>query len=237
MDKVKATVVTATIGRPELLRAVRSVYNQTEKDYQHLIIVDGEQYRHRVENILTVFGSTYPKDKINVVVLPYSLGGYGGPAYSIGPAISVGKYVCNLDDDNWLEPNHLESLFDAMDANGSPAWAYTLRNIAVDGKIVCRDECESMGYLRTVWSRPKEHHIDTGAFFLPRSTAVEMAHNWQHGEATINDRLFYASLKERHPNYTCTNKYTYNYYTTLGAKVDPRYFIEGNKSVVPNIIA
>lgn len=224
--------ITATTGRIELLRCIRSVYNQTYTNYQHLIIVDGEEHRTKVNGILNIFKNEGGSlDKINVVYLPYALKRYGGPIYSIGPTISKGDYIINLDDDNWIEPNHIESLLEAVNYNYHE-WAYCLRNITVNGTFICQDNCVSLGYLHPLWHIPTEYHIDTSCIFLPRKIALEMAHFWSSNteNSYINDRIFYSNLKTKYSNYVCSMKHTVNYEVNTEI-YDVNYYLNGNKEM------
>ena len=99
-DNPLVSVITATIGRDDLYRCIESVSKQTYKNYQHLIVVDGEVHRPKVEKILEKFKSDNAEafKKIDVMYLPYPKKNWGGPVYSIGPKISKGDYICCCDD-------------------------------------------------------------------------------------------------------------------------------------------
>lgn len=223
------TIATATIGRPDLLRTLRSVASQTEQNYQHLLIVDGQEHKGKVETILRVFADEHDLSKISTVVLPYNLGGYGGPAYSLAPTLAKGEYICNLDDDDWIEPNHLSSLLNAL--SYYHRWSYCLNNIAVEDTIVCQDNCCALGYIHPIWKYPTEYHIGTGGMLLPKYIAKELASYWEgdNSPAILNDRMFYSVLKTKYPNYVCTMEYTFNYTTSYGGKNDTNFYLMGNK--------
>ena len=47
-------VITPTTGSPELVDAIQSVQNQTNKVVEHLLVVDGVRFSDRVDNTLYV---------------------------------------------------------------------------------------------------------------------------------------------------------------------------------------
>jgi glycosyltransferase involved in cell wall biosynthesis len=205
-QKPLVSVITPTIGRPELRRCIMSVFNQSYKNIQHIIVVDGESHRRTVEKVLRGLNKPISGD-LKIVYLPYSTGGWGGRIYAAFPALASGDYIVNCDDDNWFETNHVESLLKSI---GSYQWAYSLRNIAY-GKCIVRDVCESLGYLHPVWNLPKEHHIDTNCYFLPKKVALRTASFWLKENSRENDWQFYRALRKLFPHYTCTKEHTVNY--------------------------
>ena len=120
---MKIAIVCSTYYRPDnrslfyLERAMRSVYNQTFKDYQVYLI--GDDYANKGQ-----FQKIANKYKVRSVNLPesierqkYAFGTYplfcsGGltPALKgIEMALADGyEYICHLDHDDWWEPSHLE---------------------------------------------------------------------------------------------------------------------------------
>lgn len=205
--KPLVSVITPTIGRPELRRCIMSVFNQSYKKIQHIIVVDGESHRREAEKVLRGLSKRI-RGRLEIVYLPYSTGQWGGCIYATFPALASGDYIVNCDDDNWFKTNHVESLLKSI---GSYQWAYSLRNI-VYGKCIVRDVCESLGYLHPVWNKPKEHHIDTNCYFLPKKVALHTASFWFKEEnSRQNDRQFYRALRKLFPRYTCTKEHTVNY--------------------------
>ena len=101
------TVITPTIGSPKLLDAITSVLNQTYK-CNHVIVVDGRDYANQVLNIID------PR-LVNIVVSPENTGKtggnfYGHRIYAAYPHLINSDYILFLDEDNWYEPNHVETL-------------------------------------------------------------------------------------------------------------------------------
>lgn len=215
------SVITATIGRSELRRCIMGVYNQSYKNIQHIIVVDGNIHKRAANKVLRGL-SRKVRNSLEVVYLPYSTGVWGGCIYAAFPVIAKGDYIVNCDDDDWFEKNHVESLLKIID---SYQWAYSLRNIAY-ARCIVRDVCESLGYLHPIWNLPKEHHIGTTCYFLPKKVALRIAPFWFCEERVGNDRQVYGALRKWFPHYICSKKHTVN------SKISQRllrFFLKGTK--------
>ena len=213
VKKLSVAVVTATTGRQSLVRAIESVKNQTYP-CRHYVFVDGmfdvpaEAYGHGV----------------NFIQLPVSTGSNG---YMNAGIIAASAYlvpddlICWLDDDNWFEPEHVESLLTAIEGK---SYAYSLRKLVTqDGQFFANDDWESLGH-------HGEHGlIDVNCYLMSRALAVQIAPAWyqQQDGYMVGDRYMFASLKANNIPYGTSGKYTVNY--TLGAKKDLRaWFRQGN---------
>lgn len=220
--KPLVSVITPTIGRPELRRCITSVFYQSYKNIQHIIVVDGETHRRAVRRVLQGLGKRI-RARLEVVYLPYSTGQWGGRIYAAFPVLANGDYIVNCDDDNWFEKKHVESLLKSI---GSYQWAYSLRNL-VDKQCIVKDVCESLGYLHPIWNSPREHHIDTSCYFLPKKVALRIAPFWFKESSRQNDRQFYRALRGLFPRHVCTRKYTVNY--TIPRRKYLPFFVNGTE--------
>lgn len=123
MSKTVA-VITSSIGRPELTKAISSVKQQTYP-CKHYIFVDGAQFEEQVRAIV---GSD---PDLVVTYLPMNTGANGwvnSSINAIAPFFLVKEYIiCYLDDDNWYEPNHIEVVVNALEKNKAD-FTYSLRN-------------------------------------------------------------------------------------------------------------
>ena len=107
------TVITPTIGSPKLKDAIDSVSNQTYK-CKHLIVCDGTEYFDQVYK-LSVGGD------IQFCVTPENTGKtggnfYGHRIYAAYPHLVNSDYILFLDEDNWYEPNHVETLIETIES-------------------------------------------------------------------------------------------------------------------------
>jgi glycosyltransferase involved in cell wall biosynthesis len=120
------TVITATIGDKRLSRCVQSVQQQTFERIQHLVVVDGPEHRQKAMEIMQSVGQM-PK-KVFLIPLPFPTGRSGWCGHRIYGAYSFlcnTEFVCYLDEDNWFEPDHVESLV-AEIRRTSASWGFSL---------------------------------------------------------------------------------------------------------------
>ena len=120
-------VVTPTIGSPKLRDAIDSVLNQTYKNINHLIVIDGSENAVNAYNQIPL----QMKDRIGVLTLPYNTGKTGGNFYGHRiyagiPHLLNADYIFFLDEDNWIDSTHVESLVDTVQGYD---WAFSLRKI------------------------------------------------------------------------------------------------------------
>ena len=227
--KPLVTVVTATIGTPYFLRNMLSVISQTYSNVQHLVVIDGEHHRKKVEAQMEKY---VPSD---VLVLPYPTGTdqYNGHRiYAAATYLAKGDYIMYLDEDNWIEPNHVESLVKCLEVRPN-SYACSLRKITdMDGNFICNDDCESLGNWPSVLN---DHFIDVNCFFFPKNLALQLTPIWyrraRHPEDQPEvDRALTMVLKDNKINCCVSGEYTVNYRAGNRAdSVRPEFFIEGNK--------
>lgn len=203
-----AAVVIVTVLRPELLRAVRSVYEQDiEGRVQVLVGIDkpfGDPAiletleRERPEGIaLTVLDLGYSTSQRNGGL--YSAQD-GGALRTILSFAANSRYVAYLDDDNWLAPNHLSSLKDAIRGKG---WAYSLRRL-VDGptmQSLAVDEWHSVGPGRGSFRDTLGGFADPNTLMIDKLKCSAALHHWSSGTLDLNagDRGFYQALSGMAP--------------------------------------
>lgn len=231
MTKPLVTIITATTGNELVRQNIDSVLNQTYDNIQHLVVVDGKHPHADV--IISDYGSQVEK-KIDVLRLPYATGIeqynghriYGGCTY-----FAKGEYIMFLDEDNWLEPNHVESLVNVVQQSNT--WAFSLRKIVdFEGNYICNDDCESLGKWESVIN---DYFVDVNCFFLPRDLALQFSPGWYRRarhpqEQPEVDRLL--SMWLRGNKFTCntSGEYTVNYRAGNRAdSVQKEFFLKGNE--------
>ena len=219
---MKVAVVTPTIASEHLAKCIDSVDKQTYEDLTHYIFIDGCQYEPKAREILV--GSS----KTRMIELEENVGKgwYGHRVYAACSFLVNADVICYLDEDNFFEPNHIETVVKKLQEGND--WVYSLRNIHdKEGKFLCEDNCESLGKW-PVYFNPEVHHIDTSCFAVRRDVAVRIGHAW-YGQWGA-DRQFFGALKNHFPKYSCTNQYTTNYRLDGNENsVNEEFFIEGNK--------
>lgn len=239
---MKVSVITPTTGNPFLKECIESVRNQTYKNIEHIVVVDGKSRWEQAEKVL--FEAAFPRGESSsdrLLVLPYPTGTdrynghrvYGGTTY-----FADGDYHLWLDDDNVLEPDHVEKLVNLVQEKNLD-WAYSLRKIIdKDGKVLCLDDCESLGMWASIL-HPQDFFVDVNCYFVKKEVAVQITPVWyrkfrEPGQMEI-DRAIAAVLM--HPNnklkFDCTRDYTVRYRVgNTGLSVQAEFFLKGNEAML-----
>nr|WP_314740115.1 glycosyltransferase family A protein [uncultured Haemophilus sp.] len=240
-------IITSTIGRPHLERAILSVQKQTYP-CKHYVFVDGEQFAADAKRIL----DKYPD--VVATYLPMNTGANGWTNSSINaiaPFLVKEDVICYLDDDNWYEPNHVENSLNVLNETKAD-YVFALRNLYSDEEeFVCEDLLESIGHYENNLPNPykfnvtinnktfscqtvvhkKDGHIDTNCYMIKRDMALRVSRFWYSGKH--NDTNFYAALKQIEAVGKCSKAFTVNYFIEP-EKWDPGFF-ETVKSMAPGM--
>jgi hypothetical protein len=226
------TVITSTIGRPELRQCALSVQQQIVP-CRHMIFANGEKYWVDAERSLFHHScATAEKFFLREETGYYGLGtGSSADVYSAAPFLTNSEWVLFLDDDNWIEPNHVESLLTLVKKHDLK-WAYSLRRfVAPDGSVICDDDWDSLGHHNGIL-------VDQSCYFVHRSLAKRFANAWSvkgdvpgFGELIIGDRAFFACLKDSGARGGCTGLVTVNYRVGATLPADPAGYLEMSETV------
>lgn len=228
---LKALVITPTTGSSELVDAINSVLNQTYSDVEHLIVVDGFKFSERTSETLKQ-ANIQVGGKLLRADIPFNTGGTGFYGHRVMAAFGHlinHDCVLFLDQDNWFENNHVETLVNEIKTLNVD-WAYSLRKIFTPEKeFVCEDNCESLGRW-PVWVNENAYLIDSSSYCFKVPFFRQICHLWDHGWGA--DRRFYTIVKEhlKHQTYSCSGQHTLNY--RLGGNegsVTGDFFIQGNQ--------
>lgn len=222
-------VITPTIGSPKLEDAIRSVQAQTYSNINHLLVVDGEQYKNAVYDVVLETAGNLP----TIQVLPYNTGKTGGSFY--GHRIYAGvphflndDYIFFLDEDNWYEEDHVASLVEVLDRGND--FAYSLRKIFnPDKSYVADDNCEALGKWPIYFSHEDPQYlVDTSAFAFNRKFLQQTCHHWHHGWG--GDRYYLYNAFRYNPKWDTNRKHTLCYRLDGNpGSVNADFFIKGNE--------
>ena len=197
---MRVIVITPTTGKDTVNRAMESVTDQTIPT-EHLIVEDG-----KLTN-MHIFETGMRK----VMRLPENVGGngwYGHRVYAAMPLMVNADYILFLDEDNWFEPNHVETMINKIKSKDL-MWSYSLRRICNEaGEYIGDDDCESLGR----WPAFYDHtlnFVDTNCYCFKREYLVNVAHSF-YGQWGA-DRPFYKSASTNLPSFGCTGEATVNY--------------------------
>ena len=196
-------VITPTTGKDTIKKAVISVAKQTVPT-EHLLVFDGKEVQEKMSK-------WYLLDNVTTITLPENVGGngwYGHRVYAAMPLIVNADYILFLDEDNWFEPNHVETMINKIKSKDL-MWAYSLRRICDErGQYVLDDDCESLGRYPTFYDHLL-NFVDTNCYCFRRDYLVDVAHHF-YGQWGA-DRPFYKAAASGLPSFGCTGEATVNY--------------------------
>lgn len=240
---MKVSIITATVGKPELERCIASVRNQTYDNIEHIVVVDGQERWGATQGILYNLGFPIGGERGSlsneyVCVLPYPTGTNrfnGHRIYGSFIHLVNGDFIIWLDDDNTLEPNHIESLV-KLAKKDDLHWAYSFRKIVDENyNFICNDDCESLGKWKSVLN---DNFVDVNCFFVRKDLALQISPIWyrqarQPGVMEV-DRALSAVLMNSQNNLKFDTTYEYSVNYRVGStelSVRKEFFIEGNKKM------
>lgn len=228
-------VITGATGHPNLAKCIRSVQAQTAADVEHLVVIDGSERAAAVNVALAALSS---RERLKTIELPHATGKNGWGGHRINgamPAIAMSEYVCWLDEDNWIDPDHVTTLM-ASAAETQAGWSFALRNLVNSaGEFIARDDCESLGNLHATWIDPSTHHVDTNCYLLHRDLAIRTSSIWNRpgrhtGQPRMGpDRMLCNVLLKLAPTVKSTRRHTVHY--AVGSQpgsVPLKFFLDGN---------
>ena len=221
---MSAVVIIPTTGDPEVRQAIESVLNQNYPTKCYLVC-DGEKFRGKVK---TIADDYLGNPNFQVCYLPENVGAngfYGHRIYAGFSHLVSDDYVLFLDQDNWLNENHVSSCVEIINKKNLE-WTYSLRNIYnKNAKFLLSDNCESLGKWQA-WTNT--HHIDTNCYCIRREVLIKLASAWHGGWG--QDRVFFQTIATYFKNFDCTGKYTVNYRLDGNeGSVTKEFFEQGNK--------
>jgi glycosyltransferase involved in cell wall biosynthesis len=201
---LSVAVVTSTQGRNTICQALESVRKQTYKGkVRHYVFAHGQPHHVKVDILL----EDYPY--VEGVYLPNANGGNGyamAPVFAMAPYVIEEDVICFLDDDNWYEPDHIESLVGMIEAHNLD-WAYSLRKIVDnEGKFICEDNCESLGCIPNATGH---YLVDNSCYVVRADVARRHSHAWY--VPVTSDRNFQAALMHAKHTTGTTGKHSVNY--------------------------
>lgn len=221
---MSAAVVTTTNGRASLKKTVESVYNQT-RACRHYIVTDG---------IMSLNDFAAMKDEYQNSETLWCSQKVGGKNLEARRLLAASSFLIKedviffLNDDDWYEPDHVESLMQIIEDGND--WAYSHRKIYDEkGKYVCHDLCESLGEEHEIWNSPGEHFVETCSVACKTEMMVRLAQvYWPAGWGP--DRVFYHYAKQMFPKFKGSKKATMCF--TVGGNemsVQKEFFLIGNE--------
>lgn len=237
---MKVSIITPTTGNPMLASCINSVREQTYKNIEHIVVVDGKERWGKADEIL--LAAEFPSGaNEHVCVLPYPTGinRYNGHrVYGAATYFADGDYHIWLDEDNALEPNHVESLAKLVQEKNLD-WAFSFRKIIDENdQYICEDNCESLGLWASIL-HPEDYFVDVNCYFVKKQVAIGMSPVWyrkfrEPGQIEI-DRAIASVLmnKQNKLKFDTTRDYTVRYRVgNTGLSVQREFFEKGNAEML-----
>jgi glycosyltransferase involved in cell wall biosynthesis len=224
MSEKSALIVIPTTGSSTLEDAVCSAVSQTYRNTEVWVIIDGPKFKNSAESVLV----KYPT--VKTMVLPANTGSNGWYGHRIYAAVSYlfdHDYILYLDQDNWFEPHHVETMVECCEKNNWQ-WCHGLRKIHdARGRYICDDDCESLGRW-PIYISDQHHLVDTSTYCIRKDIIVNLATAWYSGWG--GDRRFYSIISHHVQNFGCTGKATVCYRLDGNPNsVNADFFLQGNQ--------
>ena len=164
MDNLVVTVIVPTIGRPSLTGAISSVLQQSYRDWQILIVVDGYQFEDATRRLL----NNIDQSQVVLIVIPHS----GEPAVPRNKGLSMcsSEIVAFLDDDDEWHPKKLEIQIGA----------FTNSVVGVACNATAQSASGNLTYFTappetiSAWSLAHENQIITSSILCRRKPLVDV---------------------------------------------------------------
>ena len=233
-------IVTPTTGSSVLkdcIESVQSLFVPEGITVKHLIVIDGQEYDEKVNEILKTVSWSKIIEPV-YLSLHDNIGGNGFVShrtYASAPYLVNEKWITFLDQDNFVSEDHIAAFKESVIDKGCD-WGFTRRNIVdPSGNFVCKDECESLGPDVCTCLNSSDYLVDTNCYFFNREkVAVKISPVW-YGKARQpnemeRDRAVCLFLKHNFKNYSGTNKFTLNYRVAgRSDSVQAEFFLRGNQ--------
>jgi hypothetical protein len=228
-----AVVITPTTGLPFLAKAMESTNTQP---CEHWIVIDGAEHAQKVADILQA--GDYVNKKI--ILLPENTGKphqhwsrkdgvkfFGNRIYAGISNLVNAEHVLFLDEDNWFDPNHVETMLHMLNATGRDhEWCYSLRKcVDQHDNYLFNDDCDSLGIFAS-WKNINLVDMNCYCFkteFLMKiNSTLQTDYYWTD---RLLSRVAVSTAKDYY-SYGCTGLYTVNYRVRPEAET---FFKEGNE--------
>ena len=236
---MSVVVITPTTGSHHLAKAMESTNSQP---CEHWIVIDGEEHAQKVADILQA--GDYVNKK--VIMLPENTGRpkefhsqmprgrtddgdryfNGHRIYAAIPYLINKPYVMFLDEDNWFDDNHVETMLQMM--VGGINWCYTLRRLVdQEGNVIGEDDCDSLGVFA---NQRNVNFVDMNCYCFKTRFLIDVSQSlyvWHKADKSLYKAAF--AHTDPFDPFGCTGVSTVNY--RISRAKQRQWFEEGNKKM------
>ena len=205
MSSPEITILTPTIGSNSLFKLIDSLDNNQSVPFVHILLWDDkrvDKFLYPNPETLTVLSpdslnSSSPNLRYSIVIPGSFIQGqaYGSALRSIGLLAAQTPFVTFLDDDCWIEPNHLSNLLKTVENH---EWAYCRRkifkNVGNSVQYLGVDNFESVG--DALSKKVPYEMVDNNCMIFSRRFGSSGAVIYREVTSYSDDRQFYAFLKK-----------------------------------------
>lgn len=242
MSDKKLTVVIPTTLSPDVFELLDNLKGNVPDNTLIYLVIDGNE--HLSQEATAKINSSRVKFRerngveLYEIVLPFSIGkgGWYGHRAIAGFAHMINTpFVTFIDQDNLVDAFHFVTLLELLEKYEDLPFAYSHRTIInKQGRNVCLDECESLGYKPIMGNEQNGYLVDTSSWVYRRQFIEQNGHIWHYGWGA--DRRFTMAVRngvgpeimER----ACTKLPSLLYRVAGNANsVTPEFFITGNSKI------
>jgi len=156
---MKTSIITAAFRAKYMPRVWESVKRQTNNDWEWVLVNDNQQeIRDWWKDFQKTDDYKKNKDRISFIDIGVDKGRFGLFSRNVGVIVSNHKNIIFLDDDNELEPDHLESLISLKLKTNKHPFCWLHIKGKKDGSNV--DRIKETAFIR--------QHIDLGCLLWER---------------------------------------------------------------------
>jgi cellulose synthase/poly-beta-1,6-N-acetylglucosamine synthase-like glycosyltransferase len=231
----QAAIIIPTTGNPKVGKAIESALNQTYKNTKVYVVVDGATFASKTIDIISennLWEENVLPDNQNLIfqVIDENTGANGENGHRIFAAMSFlssADYMFFLDQDCWIDDNHVESCIKLIEDNNLD-WCYSLRKImSEDEKFICNDVSESVGKYNVLFDYKL---VDTNCYCIKREIAM-LTVPYFVGKFG-HDRRLYSVLENNFKNFETTGLFTTNYRLGGDNNLSGEFFKQNNQSAI-----
>lgn len=178
-QKGLVSVVIPTYRRSStLVRAIKSVINQTYQSIEILVVDDNEpddDYSKEVQDVVCNLGYS----QVKLVTQPHHIN--GAAARNAGIKVAKGEFISFLDDDDMWYPTKVEYQVETLRQKGEEVGGVSCRKVFVDkGQITHLSECWETKKSQSLDVIAKKQNIQTCTLLLRRVCLDETGYFDEH---------------------------------------------------------